>query len=39
MECIDCKIPIDPKGLIRCDDCLFIFILGYVKEKERASNE
>ena len=29
MNCVDCGVPVDPKGLIRCDNCLFQFILNY----------
>jgi hypothetical protein len=34
-NCIDCDTPVDPNGLIRCDDCLFLFIVNY--KRERAS--
>ena len=33
MSCVDCKAPIVGIGqkLIRCDDCLFLFILNFEK--------
>jgi hypothetical protein len=36
-KCIDCDTPVDPNGLIRCDDCLFLFIVNF--KRERATNE
>jgi hypothetical protein len=35
-KCIDCDTPVDPSGLIRCDECLFLFIVNYKSEGVRA---
>jgi hypothetical protein len=35
LKCIDCETLLDPNGLIRCEDCLFLFIVNY--KRERAS--
>jgi hypothetical protein len=37
-KCIDCDTPVDPAGLIRCDDCLFLFIVNYKRERGQAND-
>ena len=35
-KCIDCNTALSTSGLVRCDECIYLFIVNYKKERAHA---